>query len=331
MLQPPQDCELIHRRNLHPATPEPNDRPVPGHVGLGPRADTRLRRRRPQADEHASECRQAYDRNRTRPSPEPRTGTGPVGVRGLGPRADTRLRRRRPQADEHASGGGGNRTRVLRYITRASPGAACCAFLSPGGHAGKPPTGSVAVWCPAQTRDRTGRWILLADARHRAGGSPGLTTSNSRSGREGEVSALNVGTYWFAVTGLTRLCPQSSTRFPWINYQSRSLSPPVELSGDPHGRGRGLHHDRRYRVNAIRPTQIPGGSARGRRPPTAGHVLAGPRHENAPVGAGGGRDAPTGADRQGRGRSNARASPEMRPGSHHDDWAATPKRHPVTM
>ena len=45
----------------------------------------------------------------------------------------------------HSSGGGGNRTRVLRYITRASPGAACCVFLSPGSHAGKLPTGSVAV------------------------------------------------------------------------------------------------------------------------------------------------------------------------------------------
>jgi hypothetical protein len=77
-------------------------------------------------------------------------------------------------------GGGGNRTRVLRYITRASPGAACCGFLVPGGLAGEPPPGSVAVRCPAHPRDRTERWILLADARHRAGGSPGLTTSNSR-------------------------------------------------------------------------------------------------------------------------------------------------------
>lgn len=42
-------------------------------------------------------------------------------------------------------GDGGDRTRVFRYITRASPGAACCAFLSPGCHAGKLPTGSVAV------------------------------------------------------------------------------------------------------------------------------------------------------------------------------------------
>jgi hypothetical protein len=46
-------------------------------------------------------------------------------------------------------GGGGNRTRVLQCITRASPGAACCAFLSPGDHASETPTGSAAVRCPA--------------------------------------------------------------------------------------------------------------------------------------------------------------------------------------
>ena len=92
-------------------------------------------------------------------------------------------------------GGGGNRTRVLQCITRASPSASCVAFLGPGSPAGKLPTGSVAVRCPDQSRDRAGRWILLADARHRAGGIPGLTTSNSRLlGREGEVSALNLGT-----------------------------------------------------------------------------------------------------------------------------------------
>ena len=42
-------------------------------------------------------------------------------------------------------GGGGNRTRVLQCINRASPGAACCVFLSPGIHTGKMPTGSVTV------------------------------------------------------------------------------------------------------------------------------------------------------------------------------------------
>jgi len=103
-------------------------------------------------------------------------------------------RRSSPKASKQrgpARGGGGNRTRVLQYITRASPGAACCVFLSPGSHAGKLPTGSVAVRCPAKPRDRARRWILLADARHRAGGAPGLTASYLRFlGREGEASAL---------------------------------------------------------------------------------------------------------------------------------------------
>jgi hypothetical protein len=72
-------------------------------------------------------------------------------------------------------GGGGNRTRVLQYLTRASPGAASCAFLSPGDHASKSPTGSAAVCCPAWPRGRVRRWIPLADARHRVGGVPGLT------------------------------------------------------------------------------------------------------------------------------------------------------------
>src|SRR5262249_48008065 len=120
------------------------------------------------------------------------------GGPGLGPRMGISAAGvgRRPTADEqHVGGGGGNRTRVLQYITRASPGAACCGFLSPGGLAGQPPPGSVAVRCPAQPRDRAERWILLTDARHRAGGTPGLTTPSSRSGREGEVSALYSGTY----------------------------------------------------------------------------------------------------------------------------------------
>src|SRR3954471_85977 len=36
-----------------------------------------------------------------------------------------------------ARGGGGNRTRVLRRLIKASPGAACCSFLSPSDLAGK--------------------------------------------------------------------------------------------------------------------------------------------------------------------------------------------------
>ena len=96
-----------------------------------------------------------------------------------------------------SGGGGGNRTRVLQYLTRASPSASCFAFLGPGSPAGKLPTGSVAVRCPDQSRDRAGRCILLADARHRVGGIPGLTNLLlcGYLGRESEVSALNLGTY----------------------------------------------------------------------------------------------------------------------------------------
>src|SRR3954471_23899986 len=36
-----------------------------------------------------------------------------------------------------ARGGGGNRTRVLRRLIKASPGAACCSFLSPSDLAGE--------------------------------------------------------------------------------------------------------------------------------------------------------------------------------------------------
>ena len=53
-------------------------------------------------------------------------------------------------------GDAGIRTLVLRDFTKSSPSAACCAFLSPGDHAGKTPTGSVTVWFPSLPRDRAG-------------------------------------------------------------------------------------------------------------------------------------------------------------------------------
>lgn len=46
---------------------------------------------------------------------------------------------------EEASGDGGNRTRVQRCRTRASPCAVRCDFLGPGDHANKSPTGPVTV------------------------------------------------------------------------------------------------------------------------------------------------------------------------------------------
>ena len=56
--------------------------------------------------------------------------------------SDRRVSRR---SEPCLSGGGGNRTRVLRRPYRASPGAACCDFLGPGSHTGKLSTGPVTV------------------------------------------------------------------------------------------------------------------------------------------------------------------------------------------
>jgi hypothetical protein len=96
----------------------------------------------------------------------------------------------------------------------------------------------------------------------------------------------------FAAMGLTRSLPQPSARFPWINDRSRNQSPPVQL----------------YRQD----TGAPVTTANRKKEPLQVLAVA----EDAPAGA---------KDRQGRGRSTVRASPEMKPGSHRDDWAATPQ------
>ena len=171
--------------------------------------------------------------------------------------------------------------------------------------------------CPAQPRDRAERWILLADARHRAGGAPGLTAPNSRSGREGEGSALYIGTYCVAVTGFTRLCPQSSARFPWINYRSRSLSPPCSVvPGEPRGQRpqpspRFTLSCQRQRANSdSRPgvSGLPGGG-------WPGEPVTRPLARSRPGGTGAGR-----AGRSGRGgRRRARTGP-ARPRRSHAGW-----------
>jgi hypothetical protein len=61
------------------------------------------------------------------------------------PDTTKRPRCRQAPGSRRASGAAGARTRVLQYLSRASPSASCCAFLSPGDHAGKSPTGSVTV------------------------------------------------------------------------------------------------------------------------------------------------------------------------------------------
>ena len=54
------------------------------------------------------------------------------------------------------------------------------------------------------------------------------------------------------------------------------------------------------------------------------------RMKMAPASAGGGRNAPAGADRQGRSRSSGRVSPEMRPGPLTLTGPQPPERTPVT-
>ncbi len=59
-----------------------------------------------------------------------------------------------PSPSYTGRGDGGNRTRVQRCGTRASPCAVRCDFLGPGDHADKSPTGSVTVGCSSGPRDR---------------------------------------------------------------------------------------------------------------------------------------------------------------------------------
>jgi hypothetical protein len=147
------------------------------------------------------------------------------------------------------------------------------------------------------------------------------------------VSARCVGTYRFAVTGFTRSQPQPSARFPWFNHRSRNRSPPIELCGK-HGT---FCRTRPYTYNSREPTWIPGwlGTADAVRPEAgprrrSGASGARARVKMAPASAGGGRNAPAGADRQGRSRSTGRVSPEMRPEPLTLTGPQPPERTPVT-
>ena len=94
----------------------------------------------------------------------------------------------------------------------------------------------------------------------------------------------------------------------------------------------------RTRITRERQPGFPGWGARGpwgcgpRGAVPGGAVLApgGARMKMAPASAGGGRNAPAGADRQGRSRSSGRVSPEMRPGPLTLTGPQPPERTPVT-
>src|SRR5215472_12290290 len=164
-------------------------------------------------------------------------------------------------------GGGGDRTRVLQYITRASPGAACSGFLSPGGLAGEPPPGSVAVGCPAYPRDRDERWILLTDARHRAGGAPGLTTSNSRQAARARCVRLTLALIELRSQVLRGYVRRPRPASPGSTTEVETNHPHVQLSGEPWDRCiPAFTTCSRYPLNARRPTRIPRNAVSGRGP-----------------------------------------------------------------
>src|SRR6266702_2482227 len=130
-----------------------------------------------------------------------------------------------------------------------------------------------------------------------------------------------------AVTGFTRSYPQPSARF---RLRSTLPDPGIGANADNPRPGRdlgelGVLQHRKlakitYTDGRTPPLRrIPGAP----RPQTGRSPMACPPERaighqpgggGAPVGAGGGRkNTPTGVDRQGRGRSYDRASPEMRP------------------
>jgi hypothetical protein len=83
-------------------------------------------------------------------------------------------------------------------LLRAQP---ACAFLGPSSQTGKLLTGPVAVRFPIRSRDRTEWLSLLADARHRAEGTPGLTACSRYLGSESVGALIGIGAYWCAGPG----------------------------------------------------------------------------------------------------------------------------------
>jgi hypothetical protein len=112
----------------------------------------------------------------------------------------TRRRRTpRPSAWAFVCGGGGNRTRVRQRGTRTSPGAVRYGLSQPRRSRGRvAEPGSVTVGVASSPVTGLSASGPLVDASDRAEGLPGLTDLHTRSGGEGEVGALCIGTYWFA-------------------------------------------------------------------------------------------------------------------------------------
>ncbi len=172
-----------------------------------------------------------------------------------------------------------------------------------------------------------------SDARHRAEGTPGLTVvSLLRQRAPGQTWQPQCSWNWhllFAVTGLTRLCPQSSARFTWLaKSKSKPVTPCAVVNTSPGG---AAQHECTWH-NTLNANLIPRGGTPGRHGETAARHgetaaqhderpplrLEGPAHGERPSGHG---ETPgsaaqqlalPGADRQGRAGPDGRTSPEMK-------------------
>lgn len=87
----------------------------------------------------------------------------------------------------------------------------------------------------------------LGDASYRAGSTPGLTDFRPRSGGEGEVGALGIGTYWFA-EGVNEITPRPRPASPSSTSNVETSHPLVGalplFSCQPHPRFRGTRAQR---------------------------------------------------------------------------------------
>ena len=197
-------------------------------------------------------------------------------------------------------------------LLRAQP---ACAFLGPSSQTGKLLTGPVAVRFPARSRDRTEQLSLLADARHRAEGTPGLTACSRYLGSEGVGALIGIGAYWCAGPGFRDhpshprpASPGSTSEVetihplcscaPILTREAIEILPACDVTADrARGKGRAMttsdtqpHHRR----------PLPPGPVH--RPGRHGHRLAGPRRAARPRGRDQGGPFPARAGQAGDGR-----------------------------
>ena len=155
-------------------------------------------------------------------------------------------------------GGAGNRTRVLRRFTRASPCAVRCASTRihrSRGRAGV--TIPATVWCPARLRGRAVAVSSLNDAGTRSGNASGPTAPywiRQRARARPEPGQCDCCRHLFGYDAwLTRSSSSSSARFTSINDRSRNRSPPGrDQSGHPCPGGRHSVTPRARRIIPVR-------------------------------------------------------------------------------